>query len=94
MDTSRIHLISLITVIAAIACCQTRRDEAACRQICPSFGIENAAKCSELCTTPCQELARTYGISQERCQEIQAGELEPVPERVDPTRADGAEPAQ
>lgn len=53
------------------------RDLAACRRTCPTLGIDDGARCESLCTEPCDELSATYGMAQERCEQLQAGALAP-----------------
>ena len=47
---------------------------AECQRSCDGFGISDPERCAELCTRDCEELAETYGVSVERCEQIQAGE--------------------
>lgn len=54
------------------------RDLAACRRTCPTLGIDDGARCESLCTEPCDELSATYGMAQERCEQLQAGALAPA----------------
>ena len=74
--TRRRRLAGLVSWIAAslgMMACPSPNNEA-CQESCPAFGIDDAARCEELCTRPCGELARTYGIDEARCREIQASE--------------------
>ncbi|HJL00074.1 MAG TPA: hypothetical protein RMH85_32960 [Polyangiaceae bacterium LLY-WYZ-15_(1-7)] len=44
----------------------------ACREGCARFGVDpGSARCRELCTEDCATLARTYGVSERACHELQ-----------------------
>jgi hypothetical protein len=46
-----------------------------CLDRCEGFGIDRAsARCRELCTEDCATLARTYGMSEAGCRELQTGQ--------------------
>ena len=74
MHRAVVALVALMT-FAALTTSSCKRD-AACREACMKLGIDSASEqCTLMCTTPCDELERTFGISVAKCEEMQRGEL-------------------
>lgn len=61
----------LLALLFLVACGPPQE----CLEVCESFGLERTAPgCIDLCTASCESVAERYGVNEERCEEIQAGE--------------------
>lgn len=56
--------------------CGSDRDLAACKKGCDKLGVVPGGRvCNTMCTEDCDDLAEDYGVSEEQCRRLQAGEL-------------------
>jgi hypothetical protein len=60
----------LLLALLLVAC---RRDLPECKRTCATKMGGNPQMCLDMCTKPCPELAKTYGVSLEQCRELQSG---------------------
>ncbi|MFW5920427.1 MAG: hypothetical protein ACOCUS_01205 [Polyangiales bacterium] len=56
--------------------CGSDGDLEGCRKGCEKLGLVPGGRmCDTVCTTDCDELVETYGMNDETCRRLQAGEL-------------------
>jgi hypothetical protein len=61
-------------ILIALVTTGCRRSVAGCLKEAEKIGV-TGAQATELCTTPCEELSATYGISREKCVQLQFGPI-------------------
>ncbi len=66
----RYALAPLILIALTTTACG--RNVKGCLEEAEKLGI-TGAQANELCTTPCDDLSATYGIAQDKCEELQSG---------------------
>jgi hypothetical protein len=61
-------------ILIALVTTGCRRNVAGCLKECEKLGV-TGSQATELCTTSCDKLSATYGMTREKCEELQSGRL-------------------